>query len=123
MGSEQKDVIDNIVEEEKDAKDETKIVVAVNADSFVYDAETKKYRLTLKGVAAVVKSDLDTKTVTIEIDESAVNREKSDLTETHVDEILDEIEQNEQEIEENSKEKEEVNEVNEVNEPAKQENA
>merc|ERR1712228_1065545 len=82
---------DDEVEEEK--KEETKIVVAVSADSFIYDAETKK--LTLNGVARVIKSDLHAKTVTIEIDEAAVNKDKSDLSETHVDEILDEIEKNE----------------------------
>merc|ERR1712228_157545 len=84
---------DGEVEEEK--KEETKIVVAVSADSFIYDAETKKYTLTLKGVARVIKSDLYEKTVTIEIDEAAINKDKSDLSETHVDEILDEIEKNE----------------------------
>merc|ERR1712228_943594 len=84
---------DDEVEEEK--KEETKIVVAVSADSFIYDAETKKYTLTLKGVARVIKSDLHAKTVTIEIDEAAVNKDKSDLSETHVDEILDEIEKDE----------------------------
>ena len=110
-------------DDNEDKKEEPKIMVALNADGFVYDAETKKYTLTLKGVARVIQSDFYGKTVTIEIDEGAVNKEKSDLSETQVDEILDEIEKTEENAAEtennnddNNEEETGLKEVNETNE-------
>merc|ERR1712154_349858 len=71
-------VVDDDDEEEN--KEESKVMVALNADGFTYNAESGKYCISLSNVR-VIKSDLYGNTVTIEIDEKGVNKEKSDEVE------------------------------------------
>ena len=84
--------------EQQEEKKEPKIQVSLNADAFTYNEATKKYSISLSNVR-VIKSDFYGNSVTIEIDEKLINKEKSDnaVDDKYIEQVLDEIEKSENE--------------------------
>ena len=83
--------------EELPEKDESPTIeVCLNVKSFVYNQSTNKFTIKLEN-AKVIRSDYYGGSVTLEMDENVVNKQKSDdvVYAADIDEVMEEIEKRE----------------------------